>query len=125
MLYKIEQPIYPIELYIHIGKELSETLHQFINVGDRLRCDDNWDNCYGKVYREIIHKEHDVFALIVAFEEIPNNGFIAHEITHFVNRLYEHIGQTNYGDENNAYLMEFLFNEIDKAIIQYKELNKE
>ena len=122
MLYKIDQHIYPIELYIHIGEDIHETLNQFINDGDRLMTDDNWDQSDAKVYRGIIHKELNVYSLIVAFELVPNGKLIVHELIHLVQRLYEHIGQTNFGDENNAYLMEYLFSEVEKAIKQYNEI---
>lgn len=123
MLYKIDQPIYPINIYIHIGTDINGTLNQFIDADTNIILHDSWDNCYGKVYRNLL--KDNKYALLLAFEDIPKNGFISHELIHVVNRLYEHIGQTNFGDENNAYLTEFLFDEVEIAITKYKELNKE
>ena len=124
MLYKIEHLIYPIDLYIHIGEDITETLSQFIDIDTNLICDDNWLKQDAVVYRNIMHKDTRAYSLVMAFQFIPNGKLIVHELTHLVHRLYEHISQTNFGDENNAYLMEYLYYEVEKAILQYKELNK-
>lgn len=125
MLYKIEHLIYPIDLYIHIGEDITETLSQFIDIDTNLICNDNWLKQDAVVYRNIMLKDSKRYALLMAFEHIPNGKLIVHELTHLVHRLYEHISQTNFGDENNAYLMEYLFDEVEIAITKYKELNKE
>lgn len=125
MLHKIKSTIYPIDIYIHIGEDISETLQQFIDLDTNLLCDDNWDKQDACVYRNIMHKENKLYSLIIAFQTIPKGCLIVHELTHLVDRIYEHIGQTNFGDENNAYLMEYLFNVIEDTIEDYKELNKE
>jgi len=72
MLYKIEHLIYPLDIYIHIGENIYDTLNQFINNNDRLTCDDNWDNCDGKVYRDIINKIDNAWCLIIAFSTSLN-----------------------------------------------------
>ena len=123
MLYKIEHLIYPIDIYIHIGTDITETLSQFIDIDTNLICDDNWLKQDACVYRNIMMKDSKKYSLIIAFENIPKGSLIVHELTHLVHRLYEHIGQTNFGDENNAYLMEYLFEEVETAITKYKELN--
>jgi len=101
MLYKIDQYIYPIELYIHIGENIHETLNQFINDKDGLMCDSNWENSDAAVYRDILHTKNNLYSLVTAFREVPNGKLIVHELTHLVQRLYEHIGQIHFGDENN------------------------
>ena len=54
MLYKIDLPIYPINIYIHIGTDINGTLNQFIDADTNLIINDSWDNCYGKVYRNLL-----------------------------------------------------------------------
>lgn len=125
MLHKIEHLIYPIDIYIHIGTDIKETLNQFIDIDTDLICNDNWLKQDAIVYRNIMLKNSNRYALLMAFENIPSGSLIIHELTHLGYRLYEHIGQTNFGDENNAYLMEHLFGEVEIAITKYKELNKE
>lgn len=57
MLYKIEHLIYPIDIYIHIGEDITETLSQFIDIDTNLICDDNWLKQDAVVYRNIMLKD--------------------------------------------------------------------
>ena len=125
MLYKIEHLIYPIDIYIHIGEDINNSLSNFIDINTDLIYTDNWKTQIAAVYRDIMHNTNRAYCLVIAFQDIPKGSLIVHELTHLVHRLYEHIGQTNFGDENNAYFMEHLFEEVEIAITKYKELNKE
>jgi hypothetical protein len=69
-----------------------------------------------------------IIVLVFDLEECSDNpaelaGIIAHESSHCVNRVFEHIGEEveNIGDESRAYLTEHIVKQIHAGIAQHQE----
>lgn len=120
MLKLIDFKLYPLDIYLHIGKDIDETLNQFTSDITKLQYKYNWDTCEAAVHYDIFHTESNRHAIVIAFEDIPTTNLIVHEIVHATYRIYNHIGQKNYGDESHAYLSEFIATEIETFINEYK-----
>lgn len=123
MLDKYEQPIYPFDLYVGINENLEEILSNFIDFdgNDTNRTTNSiWDNADGVVYYEILNKDTNANAYLVAFPKAPDVPLVAHEAFHVLFRLNEFIKETTWGNEASAYLLEWIVKCIMTTTNKYK-----
>lgn len=125
MLKLIDFKFYPVRIYLHIGEDISESCNQFYDQVKETIYDDNWLRHDAAAHTNIVHRESNQHSILIAFKEIPTLRYIVHELTHATDMIYEHIGQRHTGDENHAYLTEFLAMEIETFINEYKTVQND
>lgn len=108
-MYRTRIPIYHINLYIHIGR-LSEQLQKKLDI---------------VILEDNIAEVHDLDnGILVWFESKEFNApIVCHEAIHIKNILFEYIGyklDTN-NDEAEAYLTEYIVQEIEKCYKKHKK----
>lgn len=73
--------------------------------------------------------KHGIIIMVFDLDECGQDdsfllGTIAHEASHCVTRVFDHIGEEDIGDESRSYLLEHIVRQIHAGVKQYK-LKKE
>lgn len=102
---------FPINLVIAVDNDLHNVTKHFVDSEDRTALDkDKWeDNIDALAYSGVISKHNLKYSFILVFKDTPTISTIAHEVSHIVNRMWEHIYEHKPADEANAYLTEWIY----------------
>lgn len=109
--YEYGNGIYPLNLWVHIGKDLKELI------------DSSFDGCnapdrdYGGVtYSDAVRKSDNRRGVLVSFQcsKDMSMDYCCHEASHACDAIEEAIGM-EHGDEPSAYLIGWIASCINKA----------
>ena len=109
MLKQFINDTFTINLAIAVDSDLSNITKHFTDNDTNKIIMDKWDNCVnGLHYYNILNSKGYTTSLLV-FKETPKINLIAHEVSHSVDYIFEHIQEKNPCAECKAYLTEWVF----------------
>ena len=118
--------LYPIQLHVTCTEDLKSLFENYACINENETIDKNWGNNCAFVERGIYDKTTNRNVLLVVFKSIKDMTFgtIVHEANHVTQRIWEAIGEDEYGTEADAYLIEWVATCINNCRLEIEKINK-
>ena len=109
--YEYKNGIYPLKLWVHIGKDLKETIDAEFD-----GCEPPNDGYDGVVYDKVVRKSDDMYGVLASFKCVKDMtmSVCCHEASHACDAIENTIGM-EHGGEASAYLLGWIASCINKA----------
>ena len=118
---------YPISLFVACTDNLEKLSESFKFKDENIVFDTTWENgtsayTYHNLYEESTGRQ----CVLVIFKDLKRMNFstIVHESRHVAQRVWEMIGEDNYGIEADAYLTEWAAVCMNNCRLEVEKLNK-
>ncbi len=109
--YEYKNGIYPRKLWVHIGKDLKETIDACFD-----GCEPPDEEYGGVTYDKATRKSDDAYGILVSFKRTKDMSmkYCCHEASHACDATEDAIGM-EHGGEASAYLLGWIASCINKA----------
>jgi hypothetical protein len=98
--------IYPIKLYIYIGKDLSFINKYFFTLDGSI-IEEKWNKNIALCHYDIVDKK-GYNSILLTFNEY-HLPIVTHEAVHAALHIWDYLGEKQVGNEANAYLVEWIY----------------
>jgi len=117
IIHEFDPIIYPIKLWVSIANDTDYIKSKFLYYPQRKELNFDRHIEFDASVDTVMNKETNMIGFLVCFNnfKVCTNGVIAHEATHVSDRVWNHIGERKKAKEANAYLVEWIFNCIEKV----------
>ena len=117
---------YPISLFVACTNDLERLSEYFEFENTTEYMDTSWDNAQAFTYHELIEKSSMRRCILVVYRNLKTMTFpvIVHEARHVAQRIWEAVGEDNYGIEADAYLTEWAAVCMNNCRLEVEKLNK-
>lgn len=109
--YEYGNGIYPLKLWVHIGKDLKELIDSCFD-----KCNAPDSDYGGVTYSDAVRKSDRRRGVLVSFpcQKVMSMNYCCHEASHVCDAIEEHI-DLEHGGEPSAYLMGWIASCINNA----------
>lgn len=116
-IHQFDSVIYPVKLWITITSNLLPIRERFVRYPSGKKFVITGTEGLLAFTDLVASKETKEIGILITIKSRNNLsiGLIAHEATHVSDKLWNHIGERNPGNEANAYLVEWIANCIWKV----------
>jgi len=118
--------LYPIQLHVTCTEDLKGLFEKYTCINKNEIIDTNWGVNVAFVEHGIYDKTTGRNVMLVVFRTIKDMTFgtIVHEANHVAQRIWEVIGEQEFGIEADSYLTEWVASSINNCRLEIEKLNK-
>ena len=118
---------YPISLFVACTDNLKKLSESFKFKNENIVFDTVWENdTSAYTYHNLYEDSTGRHCVLVIFKDLKQMNFstIVHESRHVAQRIWDMIGEDNYGIEADAYLTEWAAVCMNNCRLEIEKLNK-